>query len=68
MTARKCGEGVGRAWICLSGVEDGGVLLDGGGGCANFVLKAWGLCHRHWLDTGDLGIAGLEMIGFLPAC
>ena len=23
MIAKKCGEGVGRAWICLSGVEDG---------------------------------------------
>ena len=38
MTARKCGEGVGRAWICLSGVEVGGVQLDGGVVCANLVV------------------------------
>ena len=40
MTARKCGEGVGRVWICMSGVEVGGVQLDGGGICANLVVVA----------------------------
>ena len=38
MTAKKRGEGVGRVWICMSGVEVGGVQWDGGGVCASLVV------------------------------
>ena len=40
--AKQSAEGVARARICLSGVEDGDVYSDGSGGCANFLLN--GLC------------------------
>ena len=40
VNAKNCAEGVAKACIFWSGVEDGGVYLDGRSGFANVVLTA----------------------------
>ena len=64
MTARKCGEGVGRVWICMSGVEVGGVQWDGGGICANLVVVACISLEAALVGQWDFGYCcGADGIG-----
>ena len=62
--ARKCGEGVGRVWICMSGVEVGGVYLGGGGVWANLVVVACILLAEALVGQWDFGYCcGADGIG-----